>query len=86
MTSHKNKIERYSLCKVKVFFLGFKEDLMTSLLSQRIQFSLNCKKIIALKIDYKIVAFFAKSYPSKVPQYENETKRTQNIMSETTNE
>ena len=36
---------------------------MTSLLSQRRQFGLNCKKIIALKIAYKIVAFFAESYP-----------------------
>ena len=37
---------------------------MTSLLSQRRQFGLNCKKIIALKIAYKIVAFFAENYPS----------------------
>ena len=37
---------------------------MTSLLSQRRQFGLNCKKIIALKIAYKIVAFFTKNYPS----------------------
>ena len=37
---------------------------MTSLLSQRTQFSLNYKKIIALKIDCKIVAFFSENYPS----------------------
>ena len=36
----------------------------TSLLSQRRQFGLNCKKIIALKIAYKIVAFFTENYPS----------------------
>ena len=38
--------------------------ILTSLLSQRMQFSLNCKKIIALKIAHKIVVFFAKSHPS----------------------
>ena len=37
---------------------------MTSLLSQRRQFSLNCKKNIALKIAYKIVALFTENYPS----------------------
>ena len=38
--------------------------MLTSLLSQRMQFSLNYKKIIALKIAYKIVAFFIENYPS----------------------
>ena len=38
--------------------------ILTSLLSQRTQFSLNCKKIIALKIACKIVAFFTENYPS----------------------
>ena len=37
---------------------------LTSLLSQRRQFGLNCKKNIALKIAYKIVALFTENYPS----------------------
>ena len=37
---------------------------LTSLLSQRRQFGLNCKKNIALTIAYKIVALFTENYPS----------------------
>ena len=37
---------------------------LTSLLSQRRQFGLNCKKNIAMKITYKIVALFTENYPS----------------------
>ena len=37
---------------------------LTSLLFQRRQFGLNCKKNIAMKITYKIVALFTENYPS----------------------
>ena len=49
---------------------------MTSLLSQRRQFGLNCKKIIALKIAYKIVAFFTENYPSCVREVRVQGKST----------
>ena len=37
---------------------------LTSPLSQRRQFDLNCKKNIALKFAWKIVALFTENYPS----------------------
>ena len=37
---------------------------LTSLLFQRRQFGLNCKRNIAMKITYKIVALFTENYPS----------------------
>ena len=37
---------------------------LTSLLSQRRQFGLICKKNVALKFTWKIVALFTKNYPS----------------------
>ena len=50
-------------CNPVVLYLA---DIKTSLLSQRRQFSLNCKKNIALKIAYKIVALITENYPSKL--------------------
>ena len=42
---------------------------LTSLISQRRQFGLNCKKNIALKFAYKIVALFTENYPSYLEQW-----------------
>ena len=39
---------------------------LTSLLSQRRQFGLICKKNVALKFTWKIVALFTENYPSEV--------------------
>ena len=56
--------------------------ILTSLLFQRTQFSLNYKKIIALKIDCKIVAFFTENYPSKLftGKYNTRHPYTRNIF------
>ena len=47
-------------CNLRLIYI------LTSLLFQRRQFGLNCKKNIAMKITYKIVALFTENYPSAI--------------------